>query len=241
MTDNHWFLTSLWISSTSIDEALFLQTLTHKSYAMDYPVGQVEFNERLEFLGDAVLWAVIARLLFDNFPHVQESQLTLSKIFLVKEATLAKVARNIGLGKVMRIGTWEERSGGRDKDAVLSDGLEALIAFLYLQYGRIEVEKFIETYVYALLGDEPIMPQKSRKNQLQELVQKYHNVIPRYDDIELEKDETGDVKLFGADVYVLEKLVCRGTWTNKKKAQDEWAKIAMWMLEVVNGEVKIRN
>jgi len=90
----------------------------------------------------------------------------------------------------MRIGTGEERSGGRDKDSVLSDGLEALIAFIYLQYGRSEVETFIENNVYVLLGNEPMMPQKSRKNQLQELVQKYHNEIPRYDDIALETDES---------------------------------------------------
>jgi ribonuclease-3 len=129
-------------------------------------------------------------LLFDNFPDLAESQLTLSKIFLVKEKTLAIVARNIGLGEVMRIGTGEERSGGRDKDSVLSDGLEALIAFIYLQYGRPEVEIFIEKYIYVLLGNEPVMPQKSRKNQLQELVQKYHNEIPRYENIDLEIDKT---------------------------------------------------
>ena len=239
MTNNK-FLTSLWLPSTSVDEELLLQTLTHKSYAMDYPVGQVDFNERLEFLGDAILGAVVGRLLFDNFPDIKESQLTLSKIFLVKESTLAKVARNIWLGEVMRIGTGQERSGGRDKDSVLSDGLEALIAFISLQYGWTEVEKFIEDTIYVLLGDEPVMPQKSRKNQLQELVQKHHNEIPRYEDVALEKDASGDIKLFGSDVYVQEKLICRGTGTNKKKAQNDGARLAMELLEVVDGEVKIK-
>lgn len=238
---NKEFLTSLWLSGSSIDEELFLQTLTHKSFAMDYATWEVEYNERLEFMGDAILWAVIAKLLFDNFPDLHESELTLSKIFLVKETTLAKVARNIGLGDVMRIWTGEERSWWRDKESVLSDWLEALIAFIYIQYWRPTVEEFITMHVYTLLWDEAIMPQKSWKNQLQELVQKYHNEIPIYEDIELEIDDTGDVKLFWADVYVLNTLICRWTWTNKKKAQDQWAMKAMDLLEVVDWEVKLRN
>jgi len=77
------------------------------------------------------------------------------------------------------------------------------------------------------------MPAKSYKNQLQELIQKYHNQTPRYDSIDLEFASSGDVTLFGADVYVLDQLVCRGTGTNKKKAQEDGAMQAMEVLEVV--------
>ncbi len=234
------FLNSLWLPTSSLDEELLWQALTHKSYAMDYPIGTVAHNERLEFLGDSVLGAVVARLLYDHFPDITESQLTLSKIFLVKESTLAKVARNIGLGEVIRIGVGETRSGWADKDSVLSDGLEALIAYIYMQYGWDEVEQFITRYIYTLLWDEPAMPTKSRKNLLQELIQKYHNETPRYDMVELEFASSGDVTLFGADVYVLDQLVCRGTGTNKKKAQEDGAEQAMEKLTVVNGEVRVR-
>ncbi len=234
------YLSSLSLDPSSIDEDLFLQTLTHKSYAMDFAMGEVDFNERLEFLGDAILWAVVAGLLFKNFNAINESQLTLSKIFLVKESTLAQVARNIGLGEVMRIGTGEERSGGRDKDSVLSDGLEALIAFIYLQYGRESVEDFIEDHIYVLLWNELVMPQKSFKNQLQELIQKHHNETPKYEDIPLETDKYGDVTKFGSKVTVLGTYVCTWEGKNKKRAQEAWAQIAMGMLEVVKGEVRIR-
>gem|GEM_PF-3325999 len=84
------------------------------------------------------------------------------------------------------------------------------------------------------------MPQKSFKNQLQELLQKYHNEIPRYEDIELEKDKHGDVTKFGSKVYVLDQYVCTGEGKNKKRAQEAGAKLAMGMLEVSGGEVKVR-
>lgn len=207
---------------------------------MDYPTGEVTHNERLEFLGDSILGAVVARLLYDQFADITEAQLTLSKIFLVREQTLATVARNIGLWEVIRIGTWESRSGGADKDSVLSDGLEALIAYIYLQYGRETVEQFITNHIYVLLWDEPVMPQKSWKNQLQELIQRYHNEIPRYENIELETNTSGDVTLFGSDVYVLDQLVCRGTGTNKKKAQEDGAMQAMTYLEVQDKHVVLK-
>jgi len=234
------FLDSLGLPTSSVNEELLWQALTHKSFAMDYAMGEVEFNERLEFLGDAILWAVIARLLYQEYPDVDESQLTLSKIFLVKESTLAQVAKNIGLWDIIKVGTGEERSGGREKASVLSDGLEALLAFVYLQYGREQVELFIHTHIYVLLWHEPVMPQKSWKNQLQELVQKHHNETPTYEDIELEVDASGDVKLFGAKVYVMDTYVCQWEGKNKKRAQENWARIAMEMLEVVDGEVKIK-
>lgn len=235
--NNLSFLVSLGLSTSSIDEDLLQQTLTHKSYAMDYPVWEVSHNERLEFLGDSILGAVVARLLYDQFGDITESQLTLSKIFLVREQTLATVARNIDLWTVIRIGTGESRSGWADKDSVLSDGLEALIAYIYLQYGRETVEQFITEHIYILLWNQPVMPQKSRKNQLQELIQKYHNEIPRYDDMALETNASGDVTLFWSDVYVLDQLVCRGTWTNKKKAQENGAEQAMSKLDVRDGKV----
>lgn len=233
------YLENLWFDTSSINEDLLLQTLTHKSYAMDFPDGMVDHNERLEFLWDSILWAVIANLLFTHFPDLAESHLTLSKIFLVKEQTLADVARKIDLWSVMRLWTGEERSWWRDKNSVLSDWLEALIAFVHIQYGRSEVETFIENHIYSILGDQPVMPTKSWKNQLQELIQKYHNELPQYINHELEKDSSGDVKLFWADVVVLWSLVCQWQGKNKKKAQEDWAKKAMEKLSIVDGRVVI--
>lgn len=223
-------LIDLWLSPTSIDEELFLQCLTHKSYAMDYAVWVVDHNERLEFLGDSILGAVISTLIYNNFPGLSESKLTLTKIFLVKESTLATVARNIGLGSYMRLWTGEARSGWREKDSVLSDGLESLIAFVYLQYGWKHVEQFIYDHVYALLSDEEVMPTKSPKNQLQEWVQKKYNELPIYENFEAEYDVSGDVTKFGAKVYVDGKLVAEWFGKNKKKAQEVAARHAVQKL-----------
>ncbi len=211
---------------------LALQTLTHKSFAMDAPDNNIPFNERLEFLWDSILGAVIASMLYERFPNIPESQLTLSKIYLVKEATLADAARSIRLWKIVRIGIWEKRSWGADKDSVLSDTLEALIAFIYLEFGRKEVEKFIAAHIYSRLGDSPIMPQKSAKNRLQELVQKYYNEIPRYESVILKKNASGDIKLFGANVSVRRTYICQWSWRNKKKAEEQAAKEALNLLHV---------
>ena len=92
------------------DDALLTQTLTHKSFAADVPSQQIPFNERLEFLGDAILATVIADQLFADYPDHAESLLTLKKIHLIKEQTLAKVSRQIGAGAWIRLGKGEERS-----------------------------------------------------------------------------------------------------------------------------------
>ncbi len=234
------FLKSLWLATSSINEELLQQALTHKSFATDFPAGQVPFNERLEFLGDSILGAAISRLLFDDFPDLAESKLSLSRSFLVRESSLTIVAKNINLWSVVRIWVWETRSGGIDKPAILSDTLEALIAFIYLQYGRETIEEFVKKHVYVLLSDEAKMTTKSSKNRLQELVQKYHNEIPKYVDEWLETDASGDIKLFGSKVYVLGEFVCEGTWVNKQTAQKQAASKALEMLEIVEGEVVLK-
>jgi ribonuclease-3 len=103
----------------------------HKSYAADFKQ-EVVHNERLEFLGDAILGSVIAKQLYIDYPNAAESQLTLYKIALVREEHLAKIAKHIGLDQQLLLGNGEEKMGGRQKDVILADGLEALIGFLVL-------------------------------------------------------------------------------------------------------------
>jgi ribonuclease III len=91
-------------------------------------------QERLEFLGDAILGACIATKLFQEFPDRPESELTIAKIHLVREEMLAKVARKMELGSYIRLGSGEGRSGGASKDVILADGFESLIAYIYLQF-----------------------------------------------------------------------------------------------------------
>ena len=233
------YLVSLDIDTKSIwsqDDSLLITAFTHKSYSADMPEKGIPFNERLEFLGDSILGAVVASWLYMHYPDLAESQLTLYKVYLVREATLAQVARKIDLWKYLRLWNGEERSGGRDKDAVLSDALEALIGYIYLDFWREAIEKFIQKYIISELDVSMMTPWKSFKSQLQEFVQKKRKEVPVYKDLELEVEKTGNVILYGAEVYVQGKLIAIGKWRSKKRAQEDGAEKALEILKNWNIE-----
>ncbi len=194
----------------TVDETLLQTAFTHKSFSMDAPQDQIPHNERLEFLGDSILGMVVAHELYVEYPEAPESQLTLMKIQLVKEPTLAIIARKIQLGEQIRLGRGELKSGGADKNAILSDMLEALLGYLYIDQGRTAVASFVKTYIIGelALGDEGGI--KSFKSLLQELVQQLHKDIPVYKDIEMQVEPTGNVTLYGSDLYVQDTLVFHG-------------------------------
>ena len=221
------YLDWLWVAlGSKPNEELLVTAFTHKSFSADAPDEDIPHNERLEFLGDAILWSIVASSLYKLFPDAAESQLTLSKIYLVKEETLAHIARKIDLGEQLRLGKWEDRSGWRDKDAVLSDGLEAVIWYIYLDCWRQTVESFIERYIMSQLDELQTQPGKSWKSKLQEYVQKLHKEVPEYIDHEDEVEESGNVLLFRTEVSILGELIAEWTWSSKKKAQEEAAEKA---------------
>lgn len=205
------------------NEHLLLQVFVHKSFAADYK--QItDHNERLEFLWDGILWAVINKLLFVNYPERDESDLTLYKIALVREETLAMVARNIGLYDHIFISRGEEKMQGRQKNAILADCVEALIGYIYVDIGIEQTESFITKYIYSQIDTISKDPVKSYKTMVQELVQKKYKQLPVYKDSEDVKDDKGNTIQYKSDLYVVEKLVWSGLWINKKKAQEEAAK-----------------
>ena len=115
--------------------------LTHSSYAHEKRTPDVKDNERLEFLGDALLGAAIAEILYYRYPDVQEGMLSLFRQQLVCEATLSRIARSLGLGEGLRLGNGEERQGGREKRSILADATEAVIAAIYLDTTAIYIIK----------------------------------------------------------------------------------------------------
>jgi ribonuclease-3 len=126
------YLQSLGIPTQNIkDEEMMLLAFVHKSYAADYK-DVFTHNERLEFVGDGILGAVINKLLFINHQQMPESDLTLYKIALVREEILAEIAADIKLNEMLFISKGEEKMQGRQKNSILSDGLEALIGYLYI-------------------------------------------------------------------------------------------------------------
>ncbi len=174
----------------------------HKSYAADFK-DNITHNERLEFVGDGILGAIIDKLLFLNHPEMPESDLTLYKIALVREEILAEIAKDIKLDEMVFISKGEEKMQGRKKDSILSDTLEALIGYLYLDLGIDVTEQFIKKYIYTKMESIEKKPVKSYKTMIQEIVQKKHKIIPEYKDIEEKKDEKGNVVEYRSEIYVM--------------------------------------
>lgn len=219
------YLDRLWIPTQEIkNEDLLLLAFVHKSYAADYK-DVFTHNERLEFVWDGILGAIINKLLFLNHQEMAESDLTLYKIALVREEILAEIAKDIKLDEMVFISKWEEKTQGRQKDSILSDTLEALIGYIYIDLGFQATEQFIKTHIYTKLEKIEKSPVKSYKTMIQEIVQKEHKVVPEYKDIEHIVDEKGNVMEYRSEIYVVGKKISEWFGSNKKKAQEEAAKI----------------
>lgn len=218
------YVQSIWLDISQIkDYDMLLQSFIHKSFAADFK-NIADHNERLEFLWDWILWAIVNKILFLNHPEMSESDLTLYKIALVKEETLAEAAREIGLDKYVFISKWEERSAGRKKDVILADCFEALIWYMFLDLWLSQTEKFISTYLYCKMDRISTNPVKSYKTLIQEFVQKEHKIIPEYMDTENKKDDKWNTLEYKSQILVLWKKKSQWFGTNKKKAQEAAAK-----------------
>jgi len=218
------YLESLWIPTEKIkNEELMMLAFVHKSYAADYK-DVFMHNERLEFVGDGILGAVINKLLFINHQEMAESDLTLYKIALVREEILAEIAKDIKLNEIVFISKWEEKMQGRQKYSILSDTLEALIGYLYIDLWFDVTEQFIKIHIYTKLEQIEKNPVKSYKTMIQEIVQKEHKVVPEYKDIEEKIDEKGNVTEYKSEISIVGKKISEWFGSNKKKAQEEAAK-----------------
>lgn len=226
------YVKGLWFPVGKIkDTNLLLQVFIHKSFSADYK-NIYAHNERLEFLGDGILGAIINKLLFLKHQDMPESELTLYKIALVREENLARVARDIWLDQMIFLSKWEEKMDGRKKDVIISDCLEGLLGYMYIDLGIEETEKFIEKYVYAKMGEIQKEPIKSYKTMIQEEVQKQHKVLPEYKDSEYQLDDKNNVIEYKSEIYVLDEKKSEGLGHNKKKAQEEAAKNYYEMLKM---------
>ena len=138
-------------SAAQVDPELLQQALTHRSWAYEH--GGAPHNERLEFLGDSILGQSVTVQLFTDHPELSEGELSRRRAALVSSAALAEIARGIGLGEHLRLGVGEERSGGRDKDSILADAVEAIIGAMYLSTDADTAERFVRELIQPLLAD----------------------------------------------------------------------------------------
>ena len=208
------------------DTSLLEQALVHGSYINENPGFALSSNERLEFLGDAVLDLIVAEKLYQDFPHFTEGEMTKLRAALVRRDTLARMARAIRLGGHLYLGKGEEASGGRDKPANLAAALEAVIAAIFLDRGSTTARDFI-----LRLLDAELQKVVSRgtgvdyKSQLQELIQAREQQTPTYHVIEATGPDHG--KIFTVEVRLGETVLGRGSGKSKKAAESEAARSAL--------------
>ncbi len=217
------YLGTLGVDTTQVkDPELLCTAFVHRSYAADYS-GSFVYNERLEFLGDSILSALVAKNLYQQFPDRAESDLTLYKIALVRAETLAETAIDIGLPSIIFLGNGEEKNNGRQKTTILCDCFEAVLGYLYLDFGADVVEKFVQKYILPKLDKHTAQSVRSAKTLLQEHIQKISKVTPRYEEKEIGKDATTGDALYESTVYENAVVLGTGIGTNKKKAQESAA------------------
>ena len=202
------------------DHDLLRLALTHRSFANERQLG--DQNERLEFLGDAVLGLVTARLLYREHPDLPEGELSRRKSYLVSEPTLAALAHRLELGEVLRLGVGEHRSGGQRKPSLLADALEAVFGAVFLDAGLAAAESVIEPLLRREMDETDDWDRQDPKTQLQELVQAQTESVPRY--VILEEQGPDHAKTFTVECRVSGEAVGIGSGSSKKAAEQEAAR-----------------
>lgn len=205
------------------DRALLQNALTHSSYANENRERGVLDNERLEFLGDAILGFVVADYLYRHFPQKPEGELTRIRADLVCETNLAKAAGTIRLGEFLLLGHGEEHAGGRKRNSIVSDAMESVIAASYLDGGFEAARGIIDRLI---LSDIPVRPRNfDYKTALQELVQRKKEQVLHY---ELVGESGPDHdKHFTVAVLLNGQTVGHGTGSSKKRAEQAAAESAI--------------
>lgn len=215
---------------TFINKALLQRALTHRSYLNENPDYPLEDNERLEFLGDAVLDFITGEYLYHHFPEMAEGRLTNLRSALVRTERLAQFATDLNLGDFLFLGRGEEESGGRERLAILCDAFEAVIGALYLDQGieaaRAFVCQMVEPALQEILDSDTDRDAKSR---LQEMAQSYYRLTPTYRTI---KEQGPDhAKEFTVEALIGQKSYGQGTGLSKQTAAQAAAELALKVLE----------
>ncbi|MCL1936089.1 MAG: ribonuclease III [Defluviitaleaceae bacterium] len=208
------------------DKQLLSQTFTHSSYIYENEMHSLSDNERLEFLGDAVLQIVISRYLYDTYKSLDEGELTKLRASIVCEPSLAIICRNLNLGNFIAFGKGEEKTDGKNKDSNLADLYEAIIGAIYLDGSIEESKKFIDVtlipYIDKIKQD---VRNKDYKTELQELLQKTSKNFAKY--VIIEQSGPDHDKTFTVEVLHGEKVLGKGIGKSKKDAEQNAAKVAL--------------
>ena len=197
------------------DESLLENAIRHSSYANEKNMTKNDCNERLEFLGDAVLELISSEYLFNRFKDVQEGELTKQRASMVCEQTLAICAEELGLGEFLLLGKGEDATGGRKRKSILSDALEAVIGAIYIDGGFANAKEFIYKVILDDIDRKKLF--YDSKTILQEMIQKKHAGDLVYELIKEEGPE--HLKVYVTRVSVNGKTLGEGSGRNKKASE----------------------
>jgi len=206
--------------------ALLRQALVHSSYLNENPDYKCGDNERLEFLGDAIVDLIAAEYLYERFPDMPEGELTALRASLVRSETLSRFATQFGLGQHLWLGRGEEKTGGRTRPGLLADAFEALVAALYLNQGSEPVQRLLrpllESETDALVAGGNA---RNAKGRLQEWAQGTLQCTPSYRTVETSGPD--HARSFTVEVLVSGQVLARGQGSSKQAAEEDAARAAL--------------
>jgi ribonuclease III len=208
------------------DKDLLSLAFIHKSYVNEHRDEVSQDNERLEFLGDAVLELAATKHLYEKYPNKDEGQMTSYRSALVKGKHLAEVAAILGLGEYLFLSHGEENSGGREKGYILANTVEALIGAIYVEQGYEKAEGFIQEFILKkldLIVEEGLY--LDAKTNFQELCQEKEEITPHYE--VLSESGPDHDKNFVMGAYIGEELIAKGSESSKQKAEQAAAENAL--------------
>ncbi|MCC7353262.1 MAG: ribonuclease III [Anaerolineae bacterium] len=213
------------------DKSLLERALTHRSYLNERPEFPQFDNERLEFLGDAVLDFLVGEYVYHRLPEVREGELTSLRAALVRTETLASFARRLHLGHYLRMGHGEAESGGRERSATLCGAFEALVGALYLDQGMVRIRHLMEPFLEPELERiQQYALSKDPKSRLQEWSQGYRGVTPEYRTVEQRGPD--HARVFVVEVWLGDQMYGRGEGRSKQAAAQAAATAALARAEM---------
>lgn len=209
------------------NKKLLKNALTHSSYANEVR-GGLSSNERLEFLGDSVLSVIVSDYIYKNFSSLPEGELTKLRASLVCEKSLCEFSRQMDLGKYLLLGKGEEKGGGRERDSILADAFEAVLAAIYLDGGMEPARKHALSFVLKELNHVDDEVFKDYKTTLQEIIQRNPEESVTY--ILTGEEGPDHDKRFTVEVHLNSNVIGTGTGKNKKQAEQMAAKQALQLM-----------
>ncbi|MFA6494976.1 MAG: ribonuclease III [Candidatus Paceibacterota bacterium] len=212
------------------NEDLLNEALTHRSYLNENPSWRLPHNERLEFLGDAVLELVVTEFLYGKYPHDDEGRLTSIRAALVNYVALAKAATEIDMGGSVLMSKGEARDTGKAREVILANAFEALLGALYLDGGYRIVGDFIRAHVLCSVDDVVTHHlYRDAKSSFQEYAQEHFKITPTY--VVLKEEGPDHRKVFTVSVFVGERKVADGQGYSKQEAEVEAAKNGLYVFK----------